>query len=210
MGEDTDTGRIIVFVIIAIVYGISAVVKKFRRWSEENKARQRQMRLPEEITDRMPTQVPRESPQDLPGSLLGELERKLRDFQEGLPRQETQQPREARLPSPNSFPQTQASPQAQPQRQSQPQPQPQRAATQRQRIGAGSRMVSRPAIPSVSPAMQRSIIAGREVAAVRHRHLGHLAVLRDSEDIRRGIVLNEILSPPLASRRGIVPTFRRI
>jgi hypothetical protein len=169
---DDQLVQVIIAILIVVVSVIVSIVKRADRWIQVH-------RFPPEMRERSKSQTGRPAPASAPPE---KRERPtlqtilMREMQKALraPEAEAEQAPVLR-PAPQPRPIPVAAPRREP-----------------------SSLV-RPWVPStVSPRATQAAAA----PALRRRHLGHLAVLHSREDIKRAVLLQEILLPPLALRRA--------
>jgi len=193
--EDTPPIQMIVMVLIGVVYAIGTVIKKIDRWIQVHRMPP-DMRLGQEQPapsaapprtpepremERRPGPAAQPKPAEAGAILMRELQRAL-----GVP--ETAQQAQEAAPKPPS-PVPEASPAAEP---------PSRAEGAERLTSAIRRTADRRRITSTG-------IVVEEAARVTQRDMSHLALLRNPEDLKRAVLLHEILSPPRSLRRLTPP-----
>jgi hypothetical protein len=187
---DDNTIQLVLAVLIGVGYAVAAAVKKIDRWIQTNRlpreARERQsaprpdsrsVPVERESSQSSTGEKPAPKPHAAPRDLMRELERAF-----GVVIEE-EEPAAPPVPIPVPAPK--------------PPPPDAREGRARDEQGVSSAVQRRAAPTAVSAAR------GRNAIRVRQRGVGHLAILRDRDDLRRGILAREILGPPKALRRQL-------
>ena len=184
--DDDNTVKMIVAILIGVGYAIVTVVKKIDRWIQTHRIPHppQQESSPVSPPRSVPTrpsapEQPRPAQQQpqTPWELLrGELEKAFGGAIEDEERQETfSMPR----PAPR------------------PRPVPERIVVQEESEGPRFSVRGRTESLALKTTPQ---MPGVRKATLHHGNLSHLAVLRSPEDMKRAMVIHEILAPPKALR----------
>jgi hypothetical protein len=179
--DEAPSINMILMVLIGVVYGIGAVIKKIDRWIQVHRM-PREMRPGQEQPAPPPPETPdpretepqaaaQPTPSEAGAILMRELQKAL-----GVPEQAQQKPEQPVSPPEKKLPVEQPPKRAE------------HAAPAIRRTTDGRRITS-------------TGIVVEEAARVVEKDMSHLAILRTPEDLKRAVLLHEILSPPRSLRR---------
>jgi hypothetical protein len=178
MDIDSSLVQVIIVVVISIAYGVWGALRKINQWIQTH-------RLPQSERENLSAPAPqagasstltretaREGPRDLRTTLLEELEKAFRGVEQSM--QEAAAPPSPPRPVPTPPPPHRTAEEAPLERAVRP--------------GTGARHLAAGGVEI------------HETAFVKRSRLDHLAALRSPEDMKRAMLLHEILSSPRALR----------
>ncbi|MBN1867692.1 hypothetical protein JW916_10405 [Candidatus Sumerlaeota bacterium] len=185
---DENSLQLVLLVLIGVVYAVVAVVKKIDKWIQTHRF-PRDMREPGPASPAAPSEAPSrppsrgETPAPRPRDVARDLMRELERAFGGVTVEEA--PSAPPIPVP-------------------PPPPPGRPAATPVPVEPRDDVWPRSQDGAPSVARRRSVSGGSRTegtAQVQRRQLGHLAALRSRDDLRRGVLVHEILGPPKSLRR---------